>query len=157
MSEQNDRKEQEQPPKRTPARRNMQGYLDEIISKAYADGLMDNLPGQGKPLNLSDDEMVPEENRLGFRMLKSSGFAPAWIEARREIDDERARLDAWLEDAKRRWPYLQPPAQSALRIAYKRKLDDLGRLILNYNLQAPPSVPHVEGLRMTEELAKLGD
>jgi DnaJ homolog subfamily C member 28 len=156
MSEQKDSKEQQQSAKQTPARRNLEGYLDEIISKAYADGLMDNLPGQGKPLNLGDDEMVPEENRLGFRMLKSNGFAPPWIEARREIDTERDRLDTWLKDANRRWPYLQPSAQTGLRIAYKRKLDDLGRLILNYNLKAPSSVPHIEGLRMSEELAKLG-
>jgi hypothetical protein len=89
-------------------------------------------------------------------MLKSSGFAPPWVEARREIDEERGRIDAWLKDANRRWPHLEDAARASLQIAYKRKLGDLQRLILGYNLKAPPSIPHVEGLRMAEELVKLG-
>jgi hypothetical protein len=157
MSEQNDRDQPNQPPKRTPpARRSSHNYLDEIMAKAHADGLMDNLPGQGKPLKLDEDANVPDEYRLGFRMLKSSGFTPAWIEARRDIDGERAQLTRWLQDANRRWPHLQPAAQAQLRADYKRKLDDLQRSILNFNLQAPPGVEHVEGLRMQQELAKLG-
>jgi len=156
MSEKRDSESRDEPTRRTPPRRRLGNYLDEIMAKAHADGLLDNLPGQGKPLDLSGDDLIPDADRLGYRMLKSSGFAPPWVEARREIDEERARLDAWLQDANRRWPRLDSPAQAALEIAYKRKLGDLQRLILNYNLTAPPGVPHVEGLRMTEELAKLG-
>jgi hypothetical protein len=156
MSER-DQNNDDQTPKRTPPpRRNLTTYLDEIMAKAQADGLMDDLPGSGKPLKLDHDANVPDEYRLGFRMLKSSGFAPAWIEARREIDAERARLDAWLRESNRRWAHLQPSAQATLRVDYKRKLDDLQRLILNFNLQAPPGVEHVVGLRMADELAKLG-
>jgi hypothetical protein len=88
-------------------------------------------------------------------MLKSSGFAPPWIEAQREIDQERAKLDSWLKDAKRRLPQLEASARSVLKVAYRRKLDDLQRMIMNYNLQAPPSAPHLAGLRMGDELAKL--
>jgi hypothetical protein len=157
MSDEHDREGQEQPAKRKPLpRRAMHNYIDEILAKAQAHGLMDNLPGQGKPLDLSDDELVPDEYRLGYRMLKSNGFAPPWVEARREIDQERARLASWLADANRRWPYLEASARAGLQVAYKRKLSDLQRLILNYNLTAPPSVPQIEGLRMAEELARLG-
>src|SRR5215211_7257459 len=99
----------------TPPRAKHANLIDEIMAKAHADGLMDNLPGQGQPLKLDDDEMVPAEYRLGFRMLKSSGFAPPWIEARREIDEERAQLTNWLNDAWQRWPYLAAPACAALR------------------------------------------
>lgn len=155
MSDRNDQ-EREQPQRKSAARRNFETYLDEILARAHADGLMDNLPGQGRPLNLRDDENVPDDMRLGFRMLKSSGFAPAWIDARREIDAERARLVAWLADAQRRFARMTPAAQAELRKDYKRKLDDIQRMILNFNLQAPPSIPHIAGLRMAEELAKLG-
>ncbi|HEX9369948.1 MAG TPA: DUF1992 domain-containing protein, partial [Roseiflexaceae bacterium] len=93
MSTHDDRRDEEQArPARTPPTR--QGYhqlIDQIIAKAQADGLMDNLPGQGQPLKLDADDLVRDEDRLAFRMLKSSGFAPPWIEARREIDEERAR------------------------------------------------------------------
>lgn len=158
MSEQqNDREKPDQQPRRTPPpRRTFHHFLDEIMAKAHTDGLMDNLPGRGQPLKLDDDELVPDEYRLGFRMLKSSGFAPPWVEARREIDEERGRIDAWLKDANRRWPHLEAPARAALQVTYKRKLDDIQRLILNFNLTAPPSVSHVEGLRMDQELGKLG-
>ncbi|MEP7188996.1 MAG: DUF1992 domain-containing protein, partial [Roseiflexaceae bacterium] len=60
-----------------------ESLIDQIMNKAQADGLMDNLPGQGQPLELDDDALVPDEYRLGNRMLKSSGFAPPWIEAQR--------------------------------------------------------------------------
>jgi hypothetical protein len=134
-----------------------ESLIDQIMNKAQADGLMDNLPGQGQPLQLDDDAQVPDEYRLANRMLKASGFAPPWIEAQREIDQERAKLDTWLKDAKRRLPYLEATARAALKVSYRRKLDDLQRLITNYNLQAPPGVSHLAGLRMADELAKLAE
>ena len=116
---------------------------------------MDNLPGQGQPLQLDDDALVPDEYRLGNRMLKASGFAPPWIEAQREIDQERAKLDNWLKDAKRRLPHLDTSARTVLKLTHRRKLDDLQRMITHYNLQAPPGAPHLAGLQMADELAKL--
>src|SRR5215218_748080 len=101
-----------------PARPGHASLIDQIMAKAHADGLMDNLPGQGQPLKLDGDEMVPEEYRLGFRMLKSNGFAPPWIEARREIDEARAEIERWLETTRRRWPHLAAPARTTLRVAY---------------------------------------
>lgn len=155
MSKRDDEKKQPPHGGPPPARPGHASLIDQIMAKAQADGLMDNLPGQGQPLKLDGDEMVPEEYRLGFRMLKSSGFAPPWIEARREIDEARAEIGRWLDDARRRWPHLAQPARVALRVAYRRKLDDLQRTIVNFNLKAPPGVPHVEGLRLADELGKL--
>jgi hypothetical protein len=159
MNEQDDPKGegQSQPARKLSIRYNYESLIDQIVNKARADGLMDNLPGQGKPLRLDDDALVPEEYRLGHRMLKASGYAPPWIEARRDIDQERAQLGTWLQDANRRWPQLEAPARAALKVSYRRKLDDLQRMILNYNLKAPPGAPHIEGLRMALELGKLGD
>ena len=136
-------------------RHQYESLIDQIMNKAQADGLMDNLPGQGQPLELDDDALVPDEYRLGNRMLKSSGFAPPWIEAQREIEQDRAKLDSWLKEAKRRLPHLDTAARAALIAAYRRKLDDLQRMITHYNLQAPPGAMHLAGLRMADELAKL--
>src|SRR6185503_1466677 len=86
-------------------RHQYESLIDQIMNKAQADGLMDNLPGQGQPLKLDDDALEPEEYRLGHRMLKASGFAPPWFEAQREIEQERAKLDSWRADAKRRMSY----------------------------------------------------
>ena len=159
MSDHDDKKRPDQSSagRKLMIRHQYESLIDQIMNKAQADGLMDNLPGQGQPLKLDDDALVPDEYRLGHRMLKASGFAPPWIEAQREIDQERAGLNTWLEDARRRLPHLEAPARAALRVAYRRKLDDLQRMIMNYNLQAPPGAPHLAGLRMADELAKLAE
>jgi hypothetical protein len=159
MSDHDDSKRPEQPAaaRKLMIQHQYESLIDQIMNKAEADGLMKNLPGQGQPLQLDDDALVPDEYRLGNRMLKASGFAPPWIEAQREIEQERAKLDSWQKDAKRRLPHLEPNARAALKVSYRRKLDDLQRMITNYNLQAPPGAPHLAGLRMADELAKLGE
>ena len=159
MNDHDDSKRPEQPAaaRKLMIRHQYESLIDQIMNKAQADGLMDNLPGQGQPLQLDDDALVPDEYRLGNRMLKSSGFAPPWIEAQREIEQERTKLDSWLKDAKHRLPHLDARARAALKVAYRRKLDDLQRMITHYNLQAPPGAPHLVGLRMVDELAKLAE
>ena len=46
------------------------------ISQAIADGELDGLPGEGKPLDLDDDALVPEDLRLAYRILKNAGVTP---------------------------------------------------------------------------------
>lgn len=159
MSDHDDSKRPEQPAaaRKPLIRQQYESLIDQIMNKAQADGLMDNLPGQGQPLQLDDDALVPDEYRLGNRLLKSSGFAPPWIEAQREIEQERAKLDTWLNDAKRRLPQLDSTARAALNVAYRRKLKDLQRMITHYNLQAPPGAAHLAGLRMADALAELDE
>jgi DnaJ homolog subfamily C member 28 len=149
--------EKPQQPKRTPVtRHNYQGLIEQRIQQAQEDGLFDNLPGAGKPLNLDDDGLVPAEDRAGYRLLKANGFAPPWVEARREIAEERAGLDTWLAQANRRWPGLDAAGRVAMRITYRRKLDEIQRLILTFNLKTPRGVEQLETLRLAEELLKLG-
>ena len=144
-------------PKRTPlTRANYQGLIEQRIQQAQEDGLFDNLPGAGKPLQLDDDALVPVEDRAGYRLLKSSGFTLPWIAARQEIAEERAQLDTWLAQANRRWPRLAAAGRAALKVAYRRKLDDLQRLILTFNLKVPPGIDQLETLRMVDELQRLG-
>jgi hypothetical protein len=137
-------------------RHNYEGIVEQRIQQAFEDGLFNNLPGAGKPLKLDDDSLVPTEDRAGYRLLKANGFAPPWIEARREIEAERTRLDTWLKQANHRWPKLPAAGRATLQIKYRRKLDELQRLILNFNLTTPPGITQVESLRMTDELLKLG-
>ena len=146
-----------QPPKRTPiTRHNYQSLIEQRMQQAQEDGLFDNLPGTGKPLQFDDDSLVPMEDRAGYRLLKANGFAPPWVEARREIEEQRGELGAWLEQTNRRWPHLDAARRAALRVSYRRKLEDLQRLILTFNLKTPRGVEQLETLRMAEELLKLG-
>jgi hypothetical protein len=61
---------------------------EQKIAEAVSKGELDNLPGAGRPLNLDDDALVPEELRLAYRILKNAGFAPAEVHA---LKDENAR------------------------------------------------------------------
>ena len=114
------------------------------------------MPGAGKPLPPDDDALVPVEDRTGYRLLKSNGFTLPWIAARQDIAEERAQLDKWLAQANHRWVRLDAAGRAALKVAYRRKLDDLQRLILNFNLKVPRGIDQVETLRMVDELQKLG-
>ncbi len=131
--------------------------IDRLIEQARADGAFDNLPGAGKPLRYDDDALTPEDMRAGFRLLKNAGFAPFWIEARRDIDVERVRISEWLRDANRRWSRLPPALRVRLRAEYREMLTNLQRQIIAYNLTSPPAAGQIEGLRIEEELRKLGD
>jgi hypothetical protein len=55
------------------------------IAEAAARGELDHLPGAGRPLDLDDDPLVPEDLRLAFRILKNAGFVPSEVQTRREI------------------------------------------------------------------------
>ena len=49
------------------------------IAEAASRGELDNLPGAGRPLDLDDDPLVPEDLRLAHRILKNAGYAPAEV------------------------------------------------------------------------------
>jgi hypothetical protein len=58
---------------------------EEKIAEAIGRGELDNLPGAGKPLQLDDDTLVPEDLRAGFRLLKNAGYLAPGLELRKEI------------------------------------------------------------------------
>jgi hypothetical protein len=59
--------------------------VEKKIQEAMACGDFDNLPGTGRPLDLDDDALVPEELRLAYRILKNAGFVPPEVETLNEI------------------------------------------------------------------------
>ena len=42
------------------------------IAEAISQGELDNLPGAGRPLDLDEDALVPEELRMAHRILKNA-------------------------------------------------------------------------------------
>ncbi|MEF8792472.1 DnaJ family domain-containing protein [Thiohalorhabdus sp.] len=73
-----------------------QRLAEQRIQEAQEKGAFDNLPGAGKPLDLEDDAMVPEELRTAYRMLKNSGHLPPELATNaeiREIEDLLERVD----------------------------------------------------------------
>ena len=59
------------------------------IREAVEQGVFENLPGAGQPLNLEEYFSTPEDLRMAYSILKSANCAPAEVELAREI----ARLE----------------------------------------------------------------
>lgn len=80
--------------------------LDQItetrIREAMGRGEFDNLPGQGQPLSLDDDRLVPESLRAAYRILKNAGYLPPELEIRREIRNIEQLLIITEDETERR-------------------------------------------------------
>jgi len=59
---------------------------EEKIRDAIVAGEFDNLPGQGKPLDLSEPPGGRPEDRLGYLVLKNGGFLPEYLQGRQELE-----------------------------------------------------------------------
>ncbi|MGR4051676.1 DnaJ family domain-containing protein [Kosakonia cowanii] len=59
-------------------------WAERHIIDAQQKGEFDNLAGSGEPLALEDDSQVPEDLRVGYRLLKNAGYLPPELEMRKE-------------------------------------------------------------------------
>jgi len=67
-------------------------------------GEFDDLPGKGKPVDTSENPFEDPALRLAHRMLRNAGFAPSWIEERKDIDSE---FENARNELSRMWAVLQ--------------------------------------------------
>ena len=65
-----------------------ESLIDQKIREAMEQGEFDDLPGKGEPIDLSENPFEDPDMRTAHRMLRNAGFAPAWIEERKDIDAE---------------------------------------------------------------------
>jgi len=63
----------------------LESIAERRIREAIERGELTDLPGQGRALDLSDDALVPEELRMGYRVLKNAGVLPPELEVHKEI------------------------------------------------------------------------
>jgi hypothetical protein len=64
-----------------------EAIAEQKIREAVERGEFADLPGQGRPLDLSGDPLVPEDLLVAYRILKNAGFLPPQLEAQKEIRD----------------------------------------------------------------------
>ena len=67
---------------------------EERIAAAIERGELSDLPGQGTPLILDDDALIPETLRMAYRILRNAGLVPPEVETLRAIRD----LERVIED-----------------------------------------------------------
>ena len=75
--------------------------IDEIIKDAIARGEFDNLPGAGKPIDLSAYFNTPEEIRVAYSVLKSAGMLPQEAELLREMAVLKEKADGTKDKTQR--------------------------------------------------------
>ncbi|NTU79423.1 MAG: DUF1992 domain-containing protein [Chloroflexales bacterium] len=155
MSDQPEPKDDAHPLRRVSLRA-FESLIDQQIREAEAAGQFRDLRGAGMPLDLDADKDVPEELRVGYRMLKNAGYAPPWIELQKSIREDQEALARWLARANERWPGLGERDRATLQAEYGQRLSDLNRQINTYNLSAPPVAGQIPLLQPWRELRKLG-
>jgi DnaJ family protein C protein 28 len=122
-----------------------ESLIDQKIREAMEQGQFDDLPGKGQPVDTSENPFEDPEMRLAHRMLRNAGFAPSWIEERKDIDSEfeiaRNRLSrVWTvmqkalgteneRGARARW-------KQALTL-FQEQMRELNRRIVAWNLKVP--------------------
>jgi hypothetical protein len=62
-----------------------QKIVEKRIQEALERGDFDDLPGRGKPIEIEDDSMVPEDLRLAYKVLKNAGCLPPELQLKKEI------------------------------------------------------------------------
>lgn len=103
--------------------------VEQKLLEAVSRGELDNLPGAGRPLDLDDDPLVPEDLRVAYRILKNAGYVPPEVEALKDISQlEKLVLespdDAARSRAARKLALLKTRIESGY---YEKAVAKLGR------------------------------
>lgn len=138
--------------------------IEEQIRRAFEEGKFDNLPGEGKPLDLDDDSNMDEEWRMAYHILKNGGFSLPWIQSRKDI---LAALNQMRSELQRTWNWMQgqdlektPPGvveqewQRAQEI-FRGKVDQINCQIRDYNLLVPTAQFHLPLVNAEREISRL--
>jgi DnaJ family protein C protein 28 len=124
---------------------NVPRNIDEQIRQAMQRGEFDNLPGKGKPLNLSQNPHEDPGWRITYRMLKENGYTLPWIESRRSIEidfeNDLASLQRSWEwhvaaTGRRNLVFAEREWQQALQ-KFHQAVTRLNKRVRNYNLEIP--------------------
>src|SRR5512141_1972017 len=80
---------------------NLDKIVEEMIKKAQERGEFDNLPGKGKPVDLTEYFEMPEDVRVAQSMLKNAGMAPREVDLLKEIAQLRQLLARVVDEKKK--------------------------------------------------------
>ena len=76
--------------------------VEAMIKEAMERGEFDNLPGKGKPIDLTEYFETPEDVRVANSVLKNAGMTSREVDLLKEIARLKQILAGGLEEKKRR-------------------------------------------------------
>jgi len=119
--------------------------IDRMIRESMDRGEFDNLPGAGQPIDLAENSYEPPELRNVHRLLRNAGFAPAWIEERKDIEAQFQQAYSKLSRAKALYCLSGDLSnhhwQRAMK-EFRECIEELNQRIRAYNLRAPATGFH---------------
>ena len=141
--------------------------IEDLIQEGQERGAFDNLPGQGKPLDLRRNPYGVEWE-LAHKLMKDNDVLPPWIAKRKLI---MAQIDQMRGDIARAWRRHEQAfrfaqgkgQQSALSLswdgAWRRwqiQLEHINKQIRDYNLGRPSEGLEMVTLELEREIARAG-
>jgi len=124
----------------------LESLAEKRLREAIENGEFDDLPGKGEPIDLKENPFEDPDLRVVHRLLRNAGFAPAWIEERKDID---AEFEASQTRLSRAWALFGSGAKAPSDAEWERsvrefreKVAELNQRIRIYNLKAPAAVFH---------------
>jgi hypothetical protein len=102
------------------------------IREAMEEGAFDDLAGKGRPLDLEEDPYEDPSLRMAHRLLRNNGFAPAWIEEARDLEQT---IETLRRDIAR-----------GLAGRFRERIEEINRRILSHNLKTPSTQFHLSAL-----------
>ena len=140
-----------------------ESLIDQKIREAMEQGEFDDLPGKGQPIDTSENPFEDPELRLAHRILRNAGFAPSWIEERKDIEAEfeiarNQLLKAWMILKKAQGTENETSAHvrwgKALN-TFSQQVSELNGRIVAWNLKVPAQVFQRALINAEQEIARL--
>lgn len=148
----------------------LQAVAERKIQEAIDEGVFDDLPGKGKPLNLDDDPLTPAHLRLANKILKNANVLPDWMQLEKEIESAREEIARMWARLEAEYPLRHAECSNSTkrvaefaawhgrcRAAYLRAMKDVNNDLLKLSLLAPsitrPQIPY----RVAEEAARFDE
>lgn len=140
-----------------------ESLIDQKIREGIEQGEFDNLSGKGEPIDLSENPFEDPDWRTAHRMLRNAGFAPAWIEERKDIE---AELEAARNQMSRAWTVVQNARgtenergararwEKALS-SFQQQIGELNRRVAAWNLKVPGAGFHRKRINAEREIERL--
>lgn len=99
--------------------------VEEMIKEAMERGEFDDLPGKGKPIDLTEYFETPEEVRLANSVLKSAGMTSREVDLLKEIAELKQVLARVLDEKKkwRRAPWHQERSQEITKQIQQKQVE----------------------------------
>ena len=138
-----------------------ESLTEKKLREAIENGEFDDLPGKGEPIDLRENPFEDPDLRTVHRLLRNAGFAPAWIEERKDIDAELAAAQTKLTRA---WALFGEEGKAKFEAEWERSVKEfreqvvaLQQRIRIYNLKAPAAVfhrKHIDVERILESIKR---